>query len=321
MEDIYSLTDLEERFQTNQEAIGRAKGTTDRYGFTFQILDRFLAEREIKPTSKCLTTEDMDQFAIWLRETPIKAQHGINKRAEAGVHAHLRDLRAFCRWLQKQELLTKPVEFPMPRLPKTLFKILTDQELVRVWNCKYLTGKSPRSIRNRALIALMLDTGLRREEVASVGLKDIEVDHCMVTVFGKGSKERRVFFSPDVQSKLREFLLIRGEDDEPLFHLNADGIRTTFRRIQLETGLERFHPHQLRHQYGTMMVRNKADLETVRRLMGHEDYNTTLRYMSLSDDDLKTAQASASPFSSLMRQVGEPEAMPKRKKYSSKEIA
>jgi integrase/recombinase XerC len=126
----------------------------------------------------------------------------------------------------------------MPKIPKRLFRILSDDDLQRVWQSQYLTGHGDLSIRNRALIALMLDTGLRREEVASLTLASINLDARRLTVIGKGNKERQMVFSPAVRDFLKAFLAIRGVDDQPLFHLTSAGIRTMFRRIQLDVGLK-----------------------------------------------------------------------------------
>lgn len=271
MDSTQSLDELISRYQQNQQALGRAKGTRDRYHYTFLLFRRFLQDHEIEPTAAVLNTSTMEEFATWLRETPINPQHGTNKRAESGIYAHLCDMRALCRWLLRHEYLDKEVHCPMPKVPKRLFKVLDDTEMQRVWNSKFLTGNSGLAIRNRAMLALMLDTGLRRAEVASLTLESISLEKRSVTVIGKGNKERRVFFSAQVRVYLREFLAIRGVDNESLFHLSAIGIRTQFRRIKDELGMEHFHPHLLRHQFATMLYRQTRSMEHVRLLLGHED--------------------------------------------------
>lgn len=320
METRYSLRDLIDRFSAYQDAVGRARGTKERYRYTFQLFERFLTGEGRETTSAALTSASMEAFARYLRAAPINPQKGRRQRAESGIHAHLRDMRTFTRWLEKEQLLDTSVHFPMPKIPQRLFRILTDEELQRLWQSKYLVGHSGRSIRNRALIAFMLDTGLRREEVASLTLADVNLTSRTVTVIGKGNKERRVFFSTRVREVIKEFLAIRGINDEPLFHLSAAGIRTTFRRIQLETGLDHFHPHLLRHQFATAMLKSTRNMEYVRLLLGHEDYNTTKRYLSLSDEDLQEAHEEASPFETLIG--GETQPLPKRRiRYSGKGLS
>jgi len=154
METILPLRDLIKRFHQYQSAVGRAKGTIERYHYSFLLFERFVATIEAQADSTVLTTATMEQFAIWLRDTPVNPQHGRTKRAERGIHAHLCDMRAFTRWLNDQELLARHIKYPMPKIPRRLFRILTDEELQRVWSSKYLTGNSGRSIRNRARTAL-----------------------------------------------------------------------------------------------------------------------------------------------------------------------
>lgn len=314
-----SLHDLVARFERHMSAVGRAAGTQERYKYTFRHFEHFCEGEDIPFIAGSLTTATLEHFAIWLRETPIREQRGKTKRSASGIHAHLRDMRAFCRWLHEEDLIEKAVKVPMPKLPKRLFRILDDGEMGRLWQSKYLTGNSPLAIRNRAMVALMLDTGIRREEAANIRLADVSLERKTLTVIGKGDKERRVFFSNRVRDLIKEFLVIRGMDDEPLFHLSADGIRTQFRRIKEEVGLEAFHPHLLRHQFATSMLKETKSLEYVRLLLGHEDYNTTKQYLSLADSDLQEAHEAASPFDNLV--PSSDVAAPKRKQRYSRKTA
>ncbi len=311
---MISLTDWMEMFHKRQASEHRAIGTIKRYKFTFDLFRKFLSEADRPATTASLTTGVMEDFAIWLRDTPIRAQNGTTQRSESGIHAHLRDMRAFCIWLEKQDVLSKRLDFPMPRLPKRLYRLLTEEEMARLWESPYLKGTSSRAVRNRAMVSLMLDTGIRREEVANLKCKDLNLDGRTLTVIGKGDKERRVFFSKAVQQHLKDFLDIRGIDDAPLFDLSAQGIKTTFQRIKADVGLEKFHPHQLRHQCATTMVKNKTHGEHLMLLMGHEDYNTTRKYITLADDDLREAHEAASPYLSLVAPVEQPR--PFRRVYS-----
>ncbi len=162
-----------------------------------------------------------------------------------------------------------------------------------------MTRRSRLTVRNRALLGLMLDTGLRREKVVSLTIDSLDRDNCLPTVIGKGDKQRRVPFSTSVSRLLDEWIALRGHEEGRLFWLSRSGVQTIFRRIQIELGLEQFHPHQLRHQAATMVVRNHVDLESVRRNLSHTDITTTSKYLSMSDADLRAKHAAASPFESL----------------------
>jgi site-specific recombinase XerD len=312
------LAQLIDRFSQYQTAAGRARGTIQRYQITFRLFTRFLSATDRPESRASLTGETMQAFALHLRDTPIHPQHGTTRRAEAGIHAHLRDLRAFTRWLNQAGLLDEVIRYPMPKLPRRLFRILTDDEMARLWQSKYLTGSGALSVRNRAMLALMLDTGLRREEVASLTLESINLNSRRLTVIGKGNKERQMVFSPTVRDMVREFLSIRGVDDEPLFHLTANGIKTMFRRIQLDVGLEKFHPHQCRHQFATTMLRRGEHLEVIGVMLGHDDYNTTRRYLSIDDTDIARAHEAASPFDTMMGQTAPPAPSRPRQRYSNR---
>lgn len=294
-----ALTDLVDRYLTHHRASGHSVATVKRYTHTFRLFARFLAAEGLAADITALNSATMRRFSVWLQDTPVRTRLGDTKRAPAGAHAHLRDLRAFTRWLNDEELLDRAVRVPMPRLPKRLFPILSDDELQRVWTSRYMTGRSSLAVRNRALLGLMLDTGLRREEVASLTLDSLDRQNCLLTVIGKGDKERRVPYSTGVARILDEWISRRGSEAGPLFWLTGAGVRTVFRKIQVELGLEHFHPHQLRHQAATMMVRSNVDLESVRRILGHTDISTTSRYLSMSDADLRAKHAVASPFETL----------------------
>ncbi len=204
MDPIHPLADLFDRYLTHHRARGSSRNTIARYEATFALFAKFLAEQKVTPDSRALTTETVQSFALWLRATPIRPQRGTTKRSEAGIHAHLRDVRAFVRWLTEEGILTRAVRVTLPKLPERLFPILANAELASVWESKYLTGRSALATRNRALVALMLDTGLRRSEVAALLLEDVELEDCLLTVIGKGNKQRRVPFSTSVMHLVRD---------------------------------------------------------------------------------------------------------------------
>src|SRR5699024_10311511 len=103
----------------------------------------------------------MRAFAGWIRTRPLDvARNGSTQRTDAGIHGVMKDLRALVRWLIKEEILTAKVEVPVPKVPQRIFPVLTHEEMDRVWASSYMTGRSSMAIRNRALLGLMLDTGI-----------------------------------------------------------------------------------------------------------------------------------------------------------------
>jgi site-specific recombinase XerD len=308
------LLDLEEGYLRRHAARGSSPATIVRYQQTFKLFHRFA--EGVPLDSRLLTTETMQRFAIWLRETPTKPQKGETRRSEVSVHGHLKDLRAFLHYLADEELLARPVKVTLPKLPQRLFPILSEADLERVWRSSYLAGSGDLCVRNRALIGLMLDTGLRRAEVASLTLASLDLENRLLTVIGKGDKERKVAFSHNVRQLLDAWLARRGPDEGSLFWLSGAGIRTTFRRIEAETGIPAFYPHQVRHTAASIMVRNNIDPFTLQHILGHADLATTQRYVTQSDEDLRAKHAAASPFDTMLRL--QLEAQPPRRKRLSR---
>lgn len=296
MAPITPLDDLFDRYLAHHRALDRSPRTIDHHVDTFKSLRRFLAEADIAADSGALTTATAQRFAVWLRETPTRGWRGKTERSIHATHGALKDLRAFCHWLIDEGFLDRPVKVPVPKLPQTLFPVLTDAETEAIWASQHLRFPGPLGHRNRALLALMFDTGLRSAEVVGLRVEDVDLEDQLVTVTGKGNKQRRVPFSHGVAHLLRQWIAVRGEDPRPLFLLRQAGLRMLFARIRADTGIAVLHPHGVRHTAATQMVRANMDLHSVKRVLGHSHISVTERYLSLSDADLREKHAAASPF-------------------------
>ncbi len=103
------LSELEDAYLQNHQALGRSSCTIARYRQTFALLARFLDQPA--PDSRALTTDVMRRFATWLRETPTRPQRGETQRSEVSVHGHLKDMRYFVfTYRQKYARLTMPLD-------------------------------------------------------------------------------------------------------------------------------------------------------------------------------------------------------------------
>jgi site-specific recombinase XerD len=301
-----TLTTLEGRYLDHHRAMGSSPKTITHYVNTFLIFHRFLSARQIEPTSACLTTATCNAFAGWLRETPTRPRRGSTQRSVVTTHGHLKDLRAFVRWLYGEELIEQLPKVPIPKLPRTLFPILSDDELTMIFTCAQTDPISEIGKRNRALVMFMLDTGVRLAEVASLTPADLYLADNMAKIWGKGSRERFVFFSSTTAESLRLWLGVRGDDEGSLFWLKPSGVRMVLERIKKDTGIPVLHPHQLRHTALTMLVRNKVGIHSVRRIAGHSSLAVTEQYLSLSTEDLRQEHRSASPVDHILGETNAP---------------
>ncbi|WP_420453208.1 tyrosine-type recombinase/integrase [Ilumatobacter sp.] len=159
-----------------------------------------------------------------------------------------------------------------------------------------------RRSRDDALLELLYGSGLRVGELCGLGVSSIDLDRCAVTVWGKGSKQRRVPMSDPAVAALRRWLSVRDAalGDEPGDELFVnerarpmtprDVRRVVDRRSPVPT-----HPHALRHSFATHLLDGGADLRAVQDLLGHADVATTQRYTHVSRERLSAAYREAHP--------------------------
>ena len=174
-------------------------------------------------------------------------------------------------------------------------------------------GRRPQAVRNRALIALLLDSGLRLAEVAGITLGELDLKDQIVRIHGKGRKDRPVPFSEGTVDYLRTWIRVRGGEAGSLFGLSRYGIRQLLTRIGQETGIH-VHPHKFRHTAATMMVRENMDLHSIKRVLGHSHLSVTEKYLSLSTEDLKNKHNAASPLERVRSLMPATAARPKRRR-------
>jgi site-specific recombinase XerD len=160
--------------------------------------------------------------------------------------------------------------------------------------------------RDRALLLVLLDTGLRWQEVTDLTIGDVDGEQVFVRR-GKGRKSRVVFLSARTRRALTTYLRQRGplRPDAPLWatqeggKLSRAGIGEVVRRRAQAAGVKRPGMHEFRRAFAINYLRNGGDLETLRRLLGHSSMAMVMRYLDLVSDDVRAVHAKASPVSNL----------------------
>ncbi len=219
------------------------------------------------------------------------------------VHQAYRSLKTFMRWLQATGAVVRnPLAGLSIRTPSTLPQVPTEDELRAVLGCcpPTLVGA-----RNRALILVMADAGLRAGEVVRLLVEHWNPQERSLFVrSGKGQKDRVSFVGATTTRALRDYLgartLAGREDwlfvDDQGRPLKLRHLVQVLHRLSARAGLppnRRLHPHALRHLAATSWLRNGVGLDQVRRLLGHASLHTTLRYSSLVAADLQQAHKEA----------------------------
>jgi site-specific recombinase XerD len=293
------LKEVQARFLAYHRAKKHAEGTIRHYAETFADLDRWIAATNRPRIVGVLTSGNLEAFATWLDETPLRITwRGSRKRTLQGLHGRMKDLRAFVSWCIGERYLPPGTKVILPKLPEASFTVLTNEQLVAVFCCKYLTAAGAQGVRNRALVGVLLDTGMRLAELATLTLDRLFLEERMILVIGKGTKRRHVFFNAGTADELAHWLRVRPAEFATLFGLTRDGIRMLLKRLQRETGIH-LHAHLFRHQAATMMARQGMGELDLKRILGHAKLETVEIYVNMTTEDLRSKHEATSPMDTV----------------------
>jgi len=227
-----------------------------------------------------LNREEIEAFVEFLQD---------KGRKPATVNTRLRNVYAFIRFLIIEYrgfdygLMERKVKIKMPdRLPRAIDSGHIDQLLLSIDDC-----------RDRALILLLLRTGMRIGELLNCKLDDIDLYEQKILIYqsDKTSVGRAVYYSEDAQQALLAWLRVRDPDKAQLFYgrgespLSYEAARMRFKKCLQKAGLQYsiYTLHCLRHTYATDLLNARMPLECLRVLMGHSNLEVTRRYARLSD--------------------------------------
>jgi site-specific recombinase XerC len=228
------------------------------------------------------------------------------------VHQGFRVLRTFCRWCSRTgRARADPMDGMTMKVPKTLPRVPEDGDVRRLLQACLNTVEGRR---NRALIALAADSGLRKEELRGLRISDLDFATLTIQVrAGKGQKDGVAFFGGTTASLLRAWLSAHPTPQQLAFvfvtrkgvQLGPYAILRILHRLSRRAGLDRkIGPHALRHYAATALLRRTGDLELVRRVLRHESLAMTLRYVALAQADVAAKYQHASPLDHLWARKG-----------------
>lgn len=231
-----------------------------------------------------VTTSDIRQYLSAYQE-----QKGSSK---VTIDNMRRIFSSFFSWLEDEDYIAKS---PVRRIHKvktdTLVKeVLTDEQLEQLRdNC---TNK-----RDLAMIDMLASTGIRVGELVKLNRDDIDFHERQCVVFGKGSKERMVYFNARAKLHLQQYLNDRTDTNPALFvslmspnnRLTIGGVERRIRMMGSRLSIPKVHPHKFRRTLATMAIDKGMPIEQVQRLLGHVRIDTTLRYAIVNQNNVKIA--------------------------------
>jgi site-specific recombinase XerD len=264
---------------------------------------------------------EADDISAWfahLRTTP-GARGKV--RSERAVQTYARSARAFFHWLVRRETLEhNPFDHVVfPKVGRPLIQTITPEEFEKLLlACTPPNETGPfaerAAVRNRAILWLLYDTGIRVSELINLCLSDLDRKKGVVTVLGKGSKERRIALGQNCLRNLSYYLDKHRPDEEELadwgsagedhlflsetrLPLTKNGMEMLFKRLKTRAGItgKRISPHIFRHTFAMNYLIKSNDPFSLQELLGHEDLTTVLNYIHMNDTVLQEQKRKYSP--------------------------
>ncbi|QIW24272.1 recombinase XerD [Sulfolobus sp. S-194] len=231
----------------------------------------------IRKDPRTVTAYDLNNWIrnILSRETKTKNENEIEKRRKKSVTAryYIIAVLRFLKWLGVD---VKPT---IPRIRRKEIRALTEEEIIKI-------KENVRKLKDRLLIQLLLDTGLRSKELLSIKKSDINIERKYIIVRNtKNGEERIVFFTEETARLLKSYLR-NIKDNEILFNMTYHALYRKLKRLGKKLGID-LRPHILRHTFATQAIRKGMPLPVVQKLLGHKDIRTTQIYTHLVTEDLQ----------------------------------
>lgn len=271
-----------------------------------ELLPVFIAAKRVEGCS--------EKSLTYYESTIRNMLDGINK-PERQITTE--DLRLYLDTYQRRGTVSKVTLDNVRRILSTFFSWLEDEDYIvkspvrRIHKVK--TGKTVKETysdesleimrdhcdnpRDLAMIDLLASTGIRVGELVKLNRNDVDFDNRECIVFGKGNKERKVYFDARTKIHLQKYLSSRTDDNEALFvsllqpydRLQISGVEIRLRKIGRELNIHKVHPHKFRRTLATIAIDKGMPVEQVQVLLGHQSIDTTMQYAMVNQTNVKNS--------------------------------
>ena len=261
----------------------RIEGCSERtiayYQMTVQHM-LFTTEKSVRK----ITTEEIREYLANYQKR--------NNCSNVTIDNVRRNISSFFSWLEEEDYILKS---PMKRIHKIKTKTvvkntISDEGIERLRDgCK--------EKRDLAMIDLLYSTGIRVGELVNLNVDDIDLEGRECIVYGKGDKERRVYFDAKAKVHLKEYIEHRKDNNKALFvtldapydRLKISGVEIRLRNLGRKLQLERIHPHKVRRSMATRAIDKGMPIEQVQKILGHSQIDTTMQYAMVNQNNVKTS--------------------------------
>ena len=264
-------------------AAKQIEGCSERTIRYYRVTVEHLLSR-ISTEIRKITTDDIRGYLAEYQQ--------VNSCSKVTVDNVRRNLSSFFSWLEEEDYILKS---PMRRIHKIKTKqpvkeIITDEMIERLRdNCK-----CPRDL---AMIDLLYSTGIRVGELVGLNRSDIDFEERECIVYGKGDKERRVYFDAKAKLHLQNYLRSRTDNNPALFisldapfeRLKISGVEIRVRELGRKLNIDKIHPHKFRRTMATRAIDKGMPIEQVQKILGHSQIDTTMQYAIVNQNNVKTS--------------------------------
>ena len=237
---------------------------------------------KIQTPIRKITTEIMREYLV-----DYQKQRNCSKTTVDNIR---RNISSFFSWLEEEDYILKS---PMRRIHKIKTKsvvkeVISDEEVEKLRdNCS--------TMRDLAIIDLLYSTGIRVGELVRLNIADIDFESRECIVFGKGDKERRVYFDAKTKIHLKKYIDSREDNNIALFvslnapynRLEISGVEILLRQLGRRLNLKAIHPHKFRRTMATRAIDKGMPIEQVQKILGHSQIDTTMQYAIVNQNNVK----------------------------------
>jgi integrase/recombinase XerD len=268
------------------------------------------------PEVDSLTPEDWKRYMVHLRTDykPKRFSGDKSPLALSTIDNHWKTIRGFYNCMATILSINRPdLDLPRPKYQSPQIVPFSQDEVKRLIDASQYTQvvkqsgrtykiKRPNADRDKAIILILLDTGIRLGELRRLKIGDVNLENGEVYVRpyrdGRKSSARTVFLGARTRQAIWKYTAKQqaaSDQSQSLFELQAASIRLAIRRIGANAKVHHAHPHKFRHTFAISYLRNGGDVFTLQRLLGHQTLDMTRRYLDLVKTDIAAAHARASP--------------------------
>lgn len=231
-----------------------------------------------------ITTEEIRRYLVEYQK--------INNCSNVTIDNIRRNISSFFSWLEDEDYILKS---PMKRIHKikTLQQVketITDEAIEKLRD-------SCKCSRDLAMIDLLYSTGIRVGELVKLNIADVDFSSRECVVFGKGNKERKVYFDAKAKLHLQNYLDERIDDNPALFvtldapydRLKISGVEIRVRNLGRKLNMDKIHPHKFRRTMATRAIDKGMPIEQVQKILGHSQIDTTMQYAIVNQNNVKNS--------------------------------